>query len=183
MAKDRTLRLIAAAAFVFAFPVCLSHAIMSRMPAPGVGLIPLFVSTVVSIFLAIRSRPKKEQVHEHHHRGISRHHHGRQATPALSRSLSSSSLESLSDEIVPDNNDDDKSPQTGLRHPVLVFVVDTLLATGDMVVLVITWIRITDYREGAVGYGQWGYWYPWNKKISLLPMLAAYATVPLLVNL
>ncbi|KAK3377481.1 hypothetical protein B0H63DRAFT_524768 [Podospora didyma] len=161
---------------------------MSRMPTPGVGLIPLLVSTVVCIFLAIRSRPKKDQfVHEHvHHRGISHHHHGhgREVAAGLTRSLSSSSLESMADDIVPhdDNDDDNKTPKTGLRHPLLVFIVDTLLATADMVVLVITWIRITDYREGAYSLGQYGWSLPWPAKVSLLPMLAAYATIPLMVN-
>ena len=54
-----------------------------------------------------------------------------------------------------------------LTHRILVFVVDVVHAVGLMVVLVFTWIR-----AGKVGDGR-----------PELAMLAAYATVPLLVNL
>jgi len=58
-----------------------------------------------------------------------------------------------------------------LTHRILVFVVDVLLAAGLMVVLVFTWIR-TGRRTG----GRWD-------RSAELAMLAAYATLPLLLNL
>lgn len=54
-----------------------------------------------------------------------------------------------------------------LTHRISVFAVDVVHAAGLMVVLVFTWIR-----AGKVGDGR-----------PELAMLAAYATVPLLVNL
>ncbi|KAM5355533.1 hypothetical protein ACJ41O_002179 [Fusarium nematophilum] len=59
------------------------------------------------------------------------------------------------------NGDEDGRPHR-LSHPVLVFVCDVILATALMVVLVFTWI----------GKGH----------SASLSMLAAYATIPLLVN-
>lgn len=54
-----------------------------------------------------------------------------------------------------------------LTHSVLVFAVDAILAAALMVVLVFTWIHNSTSRRGG------------NKMV----MLAAYATIPLLVNL
>jgi hypothetical protein len=54
-----------------------------------------------------------------------------------------------------------------LTHSVLVFAIDAILAAALMVVLVFTWIRNSTSRRGG------------NKMV----MLAAYATIPLLVNL
>ncbi|KAH8671460.1 hypothetical protein BX600DRAFT_510131 [Xylariales sp. PMI_506] len=50
----------------------------------------------------------------------------------------------------------------GVAHPILVFAVDTILAAALMVVLVFTWIRASGRAE--------------------VVMLAAYATIPLLIN-
>jgi hypothetical protein len=54
-----------------------------------------------------------------------------------------------------------------LTHRISVFVMDVVLAAGLMVVLVFTWIR-----TGRAG-----------DRRPELAMLAAYSTVPLLVNL
>jgi hypothetical protein len=54
-----------------------------------------------------------------------------------------------------------------LTHRIWVFAVDVVHAAALMVVLVLTWIR-----TGKVGDGR-----------PQLAMLAAYGTVPLLVNL
>lgn len=54
-----------------------------------------------------------------------------------------------------------------LTHRILVFVVDVILAASLMVVLVFTWIR--------TGNG--------GDRRPKLAMLAAYSTIPLLVNL
>ncbi|KAF5013608.1 hypothetical protein FDECE_413 [Fusarium decemcellulare] len=59
-------------------------------------------------------------------------------------------------------NDDHDGLARKLSHPVLVFVLDVILAAAFMVVLVFTWI----------GKG----------RSASLSMLAAYATMPLLVN-
>ncbi|KAH6990703.1 hypothetical protein BGZ61DRAFT_528228 [Ilyonectria robusta] len=60
------------------------------------------------------------------------------------------------------HDDDDKSLAAKLSHPVLVFACDVILAAALMVVLVFTWIA----PGGSAS----------------LSMLAAYATIPLLVN-
>lgn len=68
-----------------------------------------------------------------------------------------------------DHNDELFSPRRraalrrGLTHPITVFTFDAVLAAALMIVLVFTWI--------APGFG------------SSLSMLAAYATIPLLVSL
>ncbi|KAI8719303.1 hypothetical protein NCS52_00710900 [Fusarium sp. LHS14.1] len=58
--------------------------------------------------------------------------------------------------------DDDAGLALKLSHPVLVFVCDVILSAAFMVVLVFTWISKGDSAS--------------------LSMLAAYATIPLLVN-
>jgi len=64
-----------------------------------------------------------------------------------------------------------QSPQRRSRvsHPAAIFTADVVLAAGLMVVLVFTWIVSPHSR----------YWPPSNASLS---MLAAYATMPLLVN-
>ena len=59
-----------------------------------------------------------------------------------------------------------------IGHPVVVFIVDTLLAAAFMVVLVITWIR--DARSNK---------WDWRSRRHDMSMLAAYATLPLLMSL
>jgi hypothetical protein len=57
-----------------------------------------------------------------------------------------------------------------IAHPAVVFVADSVLAAGLMVVLVFTWAK--EGGHSWLGAGQ-----------AERAMLAAYATVPLLLNL
>ncbi|KAF4336670.1 nucleosomal binding [Fusarium beomiforme] len=112
-ASHRTLRLVAIASFLPAFPLCVAHGVLSNHPAPAVGLVPLSFSSGGSLFLLRR----------------------RERDDGLAHKLS---------------------------HPVLAFVFDVVLAAACMIVLVFTWIT--------------------KGPLASLSMLAAYATIPLLVN-
>lgn len=113
-ASHRTLRLVAIASFLPAFPLCIAHGVLSNDAAPAVGLVPLAFSSGGSLFLLRR----------------------RERDDGLARKLS---------------------------HPVVAFAFDVVLAAACMIVLVFTWIS--------------------NDQLASLSMLAAYATIPLLVNL
>ena len=58
-------------------------------------------------------------------------------------------------------------------HTIFIFLVDSILAAGVMVVLVFTWINTQKGRTGITNPVLGG----------KLAMLAAYATIPLLANL
>ncbi|KAI1342489.1 hypothetical protein F5Y15DRAFT_305773 [Xylariaceae sp. FL0016] len=134
MATSRTLRVVTAATFLPAFPLCLAHGIVSGSPVPAAGLVPLAFSAGVGIFLL--SRRAKEQQEQR----SGNVEHGEQQQPDQSPS------------------DESQKPS----RPVLVFLVDVILATAILVVLVFTWIRTSRRSDEA--------------------MLAAYATMPLLIN-
>ncbi|KAF4500007.1 nucleosomal binding [Fusarium agapanthi] len=112
-ASHRTLRLVAIASFLPAFPLCIAHGVLSNDAAPAVGLAPLAFSSGGSLFLLRR----------------------RERDGGLAHKLS---------------------------HPVMAFGFDVVLAAACMIVLVFTWIS--------------------NGQLASLSMLAAYATIPLLVN-
>ncbi|ENH61551.1 hypothetical protein FOC1_g10016372 [Fusarium oxysporum f. sp. cubense race 1] len=112
-ASHRTLRLVAIASFLPAFPLCIAHGVLSNDAAPAVGLVPLAFSSGGSLFLLRR----------------------RERDDGLAHKLS---------------------------HPVMAFAFDVVLAAACMIVLVFTWIS--------------------KGQLASLSMLAAYATIPLLVN-
>ncbi|KAH9909009.1 hypothetical protein F4778DRAFT_208548 [Xylariomycetidae sp. FL2044] len=142
MADTRRLRVVAAATFPLAFPFCLAHGIVSRSPVPAVGLVPLAFSASTSIFLVRRqARMASDDDDDDDHAALGgdeeqRHDAG--------------------------GGGDDVRRSTKTERPVLVFVVDTILAAALLVVLVFTWIRTSGRAD--------------------LAMLAAYATIPLLTN-
>ncbi|KAK3328061.1 hypothetical protein B0T19DRAFT_181916 [Cercophora scortea] len=139
-ANARSLRIATIATFLPAFPLCVAHGVLSQNPVPAVGLAPLAVSAGVAIFLLSRSSKQKQ------------------------RSADDSEVVT---HTAAEAGDDAASAHTHAPsgvHPILVFVVDAILAAALMVVLVFTWIR-TRYSGDAE-----------------LAMLASYATIPLLIN-
>ncbi|KAI1372405.1 hypothetical protein F4677DRAFT_432771 [Hypoxylon crocopeplum] len=157
MADTRTLRIVTAATFLPAFPLCVAHGVVSTSPAPAVGLVPLAFSAGTGIFLLSRQSKKSQPLVEPERgdsgeEGQVQEQEGEQeaAQPVQERS-----------DVPPTT-----TTTTTRSHPVLVFAVDTILAAGLMVVLVFTWIdsskTSTNSAESA--------------------MLAAYATIPLLIN-
>ncbi|KAG4221752.1 hypothetical protein PC116_g29772 [Phytophthora cactorum] len=167
MADSRTLRIVTVATFLPAFPLCLAHGVVSGSPAPAVGLVPLAFSAGAGIFLNSRqSRNKKPSPEPSPEPELEQ---GDVGESALEQEYergpetedTQQSREGSSD--APASAPASKSTST---HPILVFAVDTILAAALMVVLVFTWI---DSRRGSTNSAQ-------------SAMLAAYATIPLLIN-
>ncbi|KAI1852682.1 hypothetical protein JX266_002223 [Neoarthrinium moseri] len=127
-----SLRIIAAASFLPAFPLLLAHGVVSHSPVPATGLVPLAFSAGTSLFLVLRQNTK--------HSGGSNH----------------------VDEETAQDEHTDSSPDADL-HPFLVFGVDVVLSAALLIVLVFSWLQSTHFNEQ-------------------LATLAAYATIPLLVN-
>ncbi|KAK4041277.1 hypothetical protein C8A01DRAFT_14926 [Parachaetomium inaequale] len=154
--------------FLPALPLCITHGALSNDVVPALGLIPLFFSAGVSLFLLVRSRRDGGKGKGMSERG------GRADLEGLRRVATAAGVEQEEEEgqgIGPDDDDDDDEDEerdggSVLTHRISVFVVDVVLAAGLMVVLVFTWIRT----------GQEG------ERRPELAMLAAYGTVPLLVN-
>ncbi|KAK3368695.1 hypothetical protein B0H63DRAFT_529058 [Podospora didyma] len=125
MANDRRLRLIAASSFLPGFPLALAHGIISRLPVPAVGLVPLGLSAIANVFLVVRERKKNKQLPDHY-RGISHHHGG--------------GIGSDDDE-----DDDDHNKKGNEKHPAIIFWVDSILALSGLTVLILTWIFNTGW--------------------------------------
>ncbi|XXH05399.1 hypothetical protein Hte_011825 [Hypoxylon texense] len=154
MADTRTLRIVTAATFLPAFPLCLAHGVVSSSPAPAVGLVPLAFSAGTGVFLVSRRSAKKqkpihgpEQADGGEGREEEQVQEGGQAEAQQPVRLSG-------------------APTPTRSHPILVFAVDTILAAALMIVLVFTWIGSS---SGSASSAE-------------TAMLAAYATIPLLVN-
>ncbi|KAL2135318.1 hypothetical protein VTI74DRAFT_8971 [Chaetomium olivicolor] len=168
------LRTVSILSFLLALPLCITHGALSHDVVPAVGLVPLFFSASVSLFLLIRARrsgrgkaPQRDQESELGPEGSLVRGLGG-ADGAEDEGLNAEESRRLLD---PDDDEDggrDGSPgrESALTHRILVFVVDVILAAGLMVVLVFTWIRTG--RQGD--------------KRPELAMLAAYGTIPLLAN-
>ncbi|KAI5859527.1 hypothetical protein GGS23DRAFT_600228 [Durotheca rogersii] len=56
MADQRTLRVVTAATFIPAFPLCIAHGVVSGSPTPAVGLVPLAFSAAAGVFLLARQQ-------------------------------------------------------------------------------------------------------------------------------
>lgn len=163
MADSRTLRIVTATTFLPAFPLCLAHGVVSHSPTPAVGLVPLAFSASVGIFLISRQSAEKQPISE----------------PERGDGVEEGQEQEQGDEQVegqergqenaerPQVTSDALTPTPTRNHPILVFTVDTVLAAALMVVLVFTWI---DSSSGSTNSAE-------------TAMLAAYATMPLLVNL
>ena len=156
MTDGRVLRIVAAVSFIPGFALCIAHGILSNNPVPAVGLVPLFFSASLSIFLlsrhAKRNNKQKQRSHD--------------AETDVEEAISEGQRISEGGPEEEDSHDEHGEPTTtALTHPILVFFIDVILAAALMVVLVFTWIRDSESRTPE------------------LAMLAAYATMPLLLNL
>jgi hypothetical protein len=166
--------------FIPALPLCITHGAISHDIVPALGLIPLFFSAGVSLFLLLAGRRRGgEQVDgkgkgRETSGGVGRDLEGLIASRVQGRGENEAEGDGVEEGgpsgIEADDDDDDGDGRDGesvLTHRISVFVIDVVLAAGLMVVLVFTWIR-----TGRAG----------NRRPELA-MLAAYSTVPLLVNL
>jgi hypothetical protein len=179
------LRKAAILSFLPALPLCITHGALANDDLPALGLIPLFFSAAVSLFLLLRARPTGSGKGK-----------GKVTARWTGRDGGEDDLEGLlrvggrggdEDEgegegegaegrLAPDEDDDEQEEDgreggtSVLTHRILVFVVDVVLAAALMVVLVFTWIR--------TGHG-----WMWPGRRPELVMLAAYGTMPLLINL
>jgi hypothetical protein len=154
------LRKAAILSFLPALPLCITHGALSQDLVPALGLLPLFFSAAASTFLLVRARrlgkgkqPRRDGVEGLDPEG---------ADDAIQAS------DAEDEDEVEEGVGEERGGESVLTHRIVVFVVDAVLAAALMVVLVFTWIG-----TGHVGRG--------NR--PELAMLAAYATVPLLVNL
>ncbi|KAI1647075.1 uncharacterized protein F4817DRAFT_115714 [Daldinia loculata] len=166
MADSRTLRIVTAATFLPAFALCVAHGVISGSPAPAVGLVPLAFSAGTGIFLNSRQSKSKQTPSEP------------EPEPELEQGVTEESALEQEYERGPETEDTQQSreasdaptpspaPKSTSSHPILIFAVDTILAAALMVVLVFTWI---DSSSSST-----------NSAESV--MLAAYATIPLLIN-
>ena len=159
MADTRSLRITTAATFLPAFPLLLAHGVVSSSPAPAVGLVPLAVSASTSIFLLSRAARKQQSAEPE--RGGVQEGYAQEAQleqePGLEQEFAQQ----------PQERPEAPAPTSNRNHPILVFAVDTILAAALMVVLVFTWI---DSSSGSTNSAE-------------SAMLAAYGTIPLLINL
>ncbi|KAH6626710.1 hypothetical protein B0J18DRAFT_455887 [Chaetomium sp. MPI-SDFR-AT-0129] len=191
------LRTAAILSFIPALPLCITHGALSNNVVPAVGLIPLFFSAVVSLFLVLLSRgggrkkgrakrkatstsgvwsrTRGEEVREDAEEGETESLAGNTGLPDSDEEEVQAGGRVLG--IRPEEDEGyyeggteyrvtERRRGTVLTHRILVFVVDVILAASLMIVLVFTWIR--------TGNG--------GDRRPKLAMLAAYSTIPLLVN-
>ncbi|KAI1088638.1 hypothetical protein F5B19DRAFT_413048 [Rostrohypoxylon terebratum] len=159
MADVRPLRITTVATFLPAFPLLLAHGVVSNSPAPAVGLVPLAVSASTGIFLLSRQSARKQQSAEPERGDIEEgqaREHPVEQEPGLEQEFAQQ----------PPERSEPPAPTSNRNHPILVFAVDTMLAAALMVVLVFTWI---DSSSGSTNSAE-------------SAMLAAYGTIPLLIN-
>ncbi|KAI0106876.1 hypothetical protein F4814DRAFT_72499 [Daldinia grandis] len=164
MTDARTLRIVTAATFLPAFPLCVAHGVISGSPTPAVGLVPLAFSAGAGIFLNSRQSRSKQTPLE--------------LEPDLEQGGIEESALEQEYERGPETEDTQQSreasdeptpapaPKSTPTRPILVFAVDTILAAALMVVLVFTWIDFSGSSSNSAESA----------------MLAAYATIPLLIN-
>ncbi|AEO56666.1 hypothetical protein MYCTH_2078193 [Thermothelomyces thermophilus ATCC 42464] len=176
------LRTAAVLAFLPSLPLCITHGALSSELVPALGLVPLSFSAGVSLFLLLRSRRRGT--------GKGKRRSGERGdleglVGAADASASASAAAAAAEEegesegeegregavAVAHDGDVDEGGDRGdgesvLTHRILVFVVDLVLAAALLAVLVFTWIR-----TGTAG-----------DRRPELAMLAAYSTMPLLVN-
>ncbi|KAL7620168.1 hypothetical protein AAE478_009161 [Parahypoxylon ruwenzoriense] len=189
MADTRTLRVVTAATFLPAFPLCLAHGVVSHSSTPAVGLVPLAFSASVGVFLISRQRsagkqkaslsqrdPERGDVGTGEERGEGEVAEGGHHVQGLESEYSEQgegqgqgqeredTQRRATPEFVEEVSDAPPATTT-IRHPVLVFATDTVLAAALMIVLVFTWLGNSNAASAETA------------------MLAAYATIPLLIHL
>lgn len=165
------LRIVNAATFLPAFALCIAHGARSGSPVPAVGLVPLAFSSGLSIFQLVRLRRYNKQNQKKKQAVVGRRP-SQQQLPQDNNAAEAAAQETQAPELEQQQGDGERGGEEGdgddeltqqPRNPILTFFADMLLAAALMVVLVFTWIQKGDSAE--------------------LAMLAAYATIPLLVNL
>ncbi|KAI1392986.1 uncharacterized protein F4822DRAFT_147544 [Hypoxylon trugodes] len=163
MADTRTLRIVTAATFLPAFPLALAHGVISNNPAPAVGLVPLAFSAGAGIFLLSRQSRRKQQAASDPERGDGAEEG---QVRDQEQEQEQEQLEGQQGEPQPQEAPAAPAPTPTKSHPILVFAVDTVLSAALLVVLIFTWI---DSGSGSSNSAE-------------SAMLAAYATIPLLIN-
>ncbi|KAI2622417.1 hypothetical protein GGR54DRAFT_598480 [Hypoxylon sp. NC1633] len=158
MADTRTFRIVTAATFLPAFPLCVAHGVVSNSPAPAVGLVPLAFSAGAGVFLLSRQSARRQPPSELE-RGD-----GDEEGHAQVQEGGSEEMQPPPETLIATPPSQNQTPSRS--HPILVFAVDTILAAALMIVLVFTWI---DSSKGSTNSAE-------------TAMLAAYATIPLLIN-
>ncbi|KAH7037041.1 uncharacterized protein B0I36DRAFT_358792 [Microdochium trichocladiopsis] len=156
------LRVAAVASFVPAFPLLLAHGIVSHSPVPATGLVPLFFSSSFSLFI-LRRRARRAQA------AAQNTSVDRERQPLLP--TEEGQQVAGTDAATTTNDDEDEDAQASAsngsdihdRFPILVFLADVIFAAAILTVLVFTWLNSSQLS------GQ-------------LAMLAAYGTIPLLIN-
>ncbi|GAB1314766.1 hypothetical protein MFIFM68171_04976 [Madurella fahalii] len=156
--------------FLPAFPLCVAHAVLSRAVVPALGLVPLFFSAAAGIYLLADARRRGRTRARGKQRGPAiGPEGGEDAGPSAPQGDDGGDGEYGYEARAGDEDGEGGGEEDGsgpvLTHRIVVFAVDVVLAAGLMVVLVFTWI-------GARG--------AWQR--PEVTMLAAYSTVPLLVN-
>jgi hypothetical protein len=154
MANSRPLRIVTILTFIPAFPLLLAHGIVSHQPCPAVGLAPLFVSSSVGLWIVVRHRKRRQHVVVEE---------TGQTTSEQGRQGQGQGQGQGQEEDADDDDHDEDNKARASPHRLLVFGIDVILAAALMVVLVFTWTRKSRRADMA--------------------MLAAYSTIPLMVNL
>ncbi|KAK8016821.1 hypothetical protein PG993_015010 [Apiospora rasikravindrae] len=149
------LRAVAVATFFPAFALCIAHGVRSSRPVPAVGLVPLAFSSGLSTFLLVRLR---QAIKKNKRKQAVR----RPSQPRDNEAVEAQREQQQEGDVGEREEGDDDDVSTQPRKPILTFFADLVLAAALMVVLVFTWIQTGGSAE--------------------LAMLAAYATIPLLVN-
>ncbi|KAK4191328.1 hypothetical protein QBC35DRAFT_487937 [Podospora australis] len=179
-APQRPLRTITILNFIPAFPLCIAHGALSHKPFPAVGLIPLFFSAVLGVLIIPSPCNPRQVQHDHEHDGSDRG----LLTPDLEEQQASGTSDD--NESQPGESSSllgrqrmNKRKQTRQKKRdrsctsdetgFLIFFLDVSLAGGLFAILVLTWLHTTTATRDRELNGALG-------------MLAAYATIPLLVN-
>ncbi|KAK3379005.1 hypothetical protein B0T24DRAFT_589610 [Lasiosphaeria ovina] len=153
----RRLRMLCIVTFLPAFPLCLAHGIASGGIAPAIGILPMAFSAALSGFLLWRMRRDRAAAamafnHHAHHRGIDAEDAGDEEDGGLV--LVATSAPALS---------------------FFVFLADLILALSILTALVFTWVDVSINRN------RWRSYWP-KTQHGDMAMLAAYGTIPLMVN-
>lgn len=160
----KALRAVTIATLIPAFPLCIVHGALSNRPVPAVGLVPLFFSAGTSLFLLARhAKHQREQTASGRPAGADG---GEDGESEPEREQEREQEQERDRDRDREHEGASAPPDDDAKGwPILVFFWDLVLAAALMTVLTFTWL-CTRYEGDAS-----------------LSMLAAYATLPLLVNL
>lgn len=149
------LRLVFVLSYLPSIPLGITHGVLSHKVVPALGLLPLTASAATAI-AAYRLREKIAEIDEER----------RQQAQEADVAHADDDEEAADSELYGEDTETGTAAakfRAAITHPVTVFVFDVVLAAATMIVLVFTWV---DHGHR-----------------SNMSMLAAYATIPLLVNL